>query len=61
MNKQSEAIKDALRACTTRAEVEAVSGTHRQTVVDLHSNKDTRIYAVHIINLKAYLLAGMDE
>jgi len=56
-----DTIKDALRACTTAAEVERVSGQYRADVLAMHKDPETRVFAVQIVNMKAYLLKWMSE
>ncbi len=55
-NERAEAIKTALRACKTPREIENVSTLYREEVQALHENKATRVHAIQIVNLKAYML-----
>ncbi len=56
MNHRAEIIKNELRACKTRADVEAVSEKYRDEVRALHADPETKVHAIHIVNLKAYIL-----
>ncbi len=56
MNERANLIKAELKECRTRAEVEAVSDKYRDEVRAMHADAATKVYAIHILNLKAYIL-----
>lgn len=49
-------IKDELRACTTEAQIDEVADRHRETVKSLAADPKTKVWAIHISNLKFYML-----
>lgn len=49
-------IKRAFRACKTTADVHAVADKYRAEVRALHKVRETKVFAIHIINLKDYML-----
>ena len=57
---EANRIKDALRACTTAAEVERVAAEHRDTVMGWRDQPgDAGVMFAHIVNLKKQMLAGL--
>jgi len=55
-------IKQLLRSAKTRDEVERIADEYRDTVRALAKSDDPadRIMAIHIVNLKAFTLRGME-
>lgn len=52
----ARAIKQKLRECTTVAEIDAVADLHREDVLTMtkSDDRDVRVMAIQIANLKAY-------
>ncbi len=61
MNPRADHIKQALTACRTPGDIHRVSDQYRAEVQRMHRDPVTRVYAIHVANLKAYLLADMRE
>lgn len=51
---EANRIKDRLRACKTAAEVHKVADEEREAVRSMA--KTDNVLAIHIVNLKAYML-----
>ena len=50
-------IKDRLRRCQNAAEVNETADLYRSKVEELKNDNDTRVFAIHISNLKAMRLS----
>ena len=49
-------IKDALRACKNVAEVNAIAKQFRPEVEAMKKDPQLRVFAIHISNLKTYMI-----
>lgn len=59
MNPKVQEIKNALRGCDTPRQIHECSDAYRDDVRKLYADSKTRAEALHIANLKDYLLNNM--
>ena len=58
---EAERIKNRLRLCLTRREVNEVANDEREAVKSLAASADTKVMAIQIANLKNYKLKMLQE